>query len=92
MEYAMLGIGVALVALGAILGVTAAILARLHSIDADLRRMSAEIHELAKSHVDMAHVLNDIQIAISQAHAMLNEHDQMIAFMRHEQDEDYPVH
>ena len=89
MEYAMLGIGVTL---GAILGVVVAMMLRLHGIAADMQRMADEIHQLAKSHVEMAHALNHISIGISQAHTMLNEHDQMIALMRHEEETDFPVH
>lgn len=84
--------GLSLIALGGIGGVLAMAVIRLGEISTDMARMSAEIHALAKSHVEMAHALNDIQLGINQAHAVLNEHDQMIAFMRHEQDEDYPVH
>ncbi len=89
MEYGMLAIGSLL---GLIVGLVVAIALRLHGVAADMQRMSAEIHALAKSHVEMAHMLNHITEGINQAHAVLNEHDQMIAFMRHEQDEDYPVH
>ena len=89
MEYAMLGIGVAL---GVILGLIGAMLARIQAFAADMQRMANEIHQLAKSHVEMAHALNHISIGISQAHTMLNEHDQMIALMRHEEETDFPVH
>lgn len=84
--------GLALIALGVIAGILVMVVIRLGEIAADLQRMSAEIHALAKSHVEMAHALNDIQIGIGQAHAALAEHDQMLAFMRHEQETDYPVH
>ena len=84
--------GLALITLGAIAGILVMVVIRLGEIATDLQRMSTEIHALAKSHVEMAHTLNDIQIAISQAHAVLNEHDQMLTFLRTEQDEDYPIH
>lgn len=84
--------GLALMALGVIAGILVMVIIRIGEIHADLQRMSAEIHALAKSHVEMAHVLNEIQSGISQAHAVLSEHDQIIAFMRHEQETDYPVH
>lgn len=89
MEYGMLVIGIAL---GVIIGLIGAIVYRLHGLAAEMQRMSEEIHELAKSHVEMAHVLNHITEGINEAHKVLNEHDQIIAFMKHEQDEDYPVH
>ena len=93
MEYAMLGIGVAL---GMTLAFVIAMAWHMHGLDkrasAETQRMSMEIKMLAASHAEIAHIVTDIQDGISRANAMLNEHDQMIAFMRHPQDEDYPVH